>query len=404
MQDSKSRSFAKGISWRILASLTTFILALFLIKEDKQDQLFAISVTEFVSKLVFYYLYERLWNFIPYGRTSKGPSHIRSVVKGIGWRIIATSTVMLIVYVFTKDISDAAALAAIDFLVKLVVYYFHERVWATVRWGRIKGNVNPTLSNKNLIEELDIEKVNVIAKKAGEKILEIYTKDDFEKTIDFKADDSPLTIADKASHNIIVEELEKLNLGIPILSEEGEEISYKRRKEWTYFWCVDPLDGTKEFIKKNGEFTVNIALIYKDKPLLGVIYAPVLNVNYYGKIGVGAYREEGGEVKEIKSNYRADNRVAVKSKSHASEHEDKVCLDHQIKETISVGSSLKFCMVAEGRADIYYRHGPTMEWDTAAGQAIVEASGGKVLDAKNKIFKYNKEVLKNGSFMCVGDS
>jgi len=402
MQDSKGRSFAKGVSWRMLASLTTFFLATLLIKDDKSDELLAITVTEFFSKLVFYYLYERLWNFIPYGRTSKGPSHIRSVTKGIGWRIIATSTVISIFYIFTGDISDAVALGAIDFLLKLVIYYFHERAWASIRWGRIRGNVNPTLSNKNLIESLDIDKISIIAKKAGARIMEIYEQEDFEKTIDFKADDSPLTIADKASHDIIVDELEKLNLGIPILSEEGEMISYEKRKKWTYYWCVDPLDGTKEFIKRNGEFTVNIALIFKNKPLLGVIYAPVLNVNYYGQKNHGAFKEEKEGTKRIKSHYRDNNRVAVKSKSHASEHEDSLYKEHQVKESISVGSSLKFCMVAEGKADLYYRHGPTMEWDTAAGQAIVEASGGKVFNAKNKVFKYNKEVLKNGSFLCIG--
>ncbi len=241
-----------------------------------------------------------------------------------------------------------------------------------------------------------------IAEEAGKKILDIYENEDFSKTIDFKADDSPLTIADKESHNIIAKGIEALDAGIPLLSEEGRSIEYSERENWDYFWCVDPLDGTKEFINKNGEFTVNIALIHCGRPVFGVVYAPVLKNMYYGLIGQGAFLINNGSVRQIMVNRRLENLIAVKSKSHASEAEDELFKQYDIKDTISVGSSLKFCMVAEGKADIYYRHGPTMEWDTASGQAVVEAAGGVVLDEEGQPFRYNKENLLNGSFLVKG--
>ena len=248
---------------------------------------------------------------------------------------------------------------------------------------------------------IDIEAIKEIARKAGEKILDIYENEDFSKTIDFKADDSPLTIADKASHEIIDEGLKALKLDLPILSEEGKINEYEERKSWTSFWCVDPLDGTKEFINKNGEFTVNIALIREGKPVLGVVYAPVIDALYYGDEAEGAFLEKQGSKSKIIVNKKTSELIAVKSKSHASEAEDEVFKQYDIVDAISVGSSLKFCMVASGQADIYYRHGPTMEWDTAAGQAVVEAAGGKVVDG-DQPFRYNKESLLNGSFLCIG--
>lgn len=240
------------------------------------------------------------------------------------------------------------------------------------------------------------------AQKAGEKILDIYNNEDFESTVDFKADDSPLTIADKESHKIIAADLEQFAPEIPVLSEEGRSIEYAERKEWDIFWCVDPLDGTKEFINRNGEFTVNIALIKDGRTLMGVVYAPVLDKTYYGVVGEGATVTEGTNSSELKVNNKTDQMIAVRSKSHASDAEEELFSKYNVVDTISVGSSLKFCMVAEGKADIYYRHGPTMEWDTAAGQAVVEASGGAVLDADNNPFAYNKENLLNGSFLVKG--
>ena len=242
--------------------------------------------------------------------------------------------------------------------------------------------------------------IETIAIEAGKKILDIYENEDFSKTIDFKADDSPLTIADKASHVIIDKALNELNLNIPILSEEGVQPTYEERKQWTSFWCVDPLDGTKEFINRNGEFTVNIALIENGEPVLGVVYAPVTETMYTGAKGVGAFKNG----KKIAVTKKESNRIAVRSKSHASPEEEVVLERYNVTDQISVGSSLKFCMVAEGKADLYYRHGPTMEWDTAAGQAVVEAACGRIFhdNTENKLFRYNKENLLNGSFLCLG--
>lgn len=247
---------------------------------------------------------------------------------------------------------------------------------------------------------MNIEKIKAIALEAGKAIMHIYQNEDFGKTIDFKADDSPLTIADKKSHQIIDAALRELNPDIPILSEEGNHDDYETRKSWDTYWCVDPLDGTKEFINKNGQFTVNIALIKNRKPVLGVVYAPAIETMYEGDEH-GAKMSKGASEVEIKVNSKESNRIAVKSKSHSSEAEDEVLSSYDVVDTISVGSSLKFCMVAEGKADIYYRHGPTMEWDTAAGQAVVAAAGGKVLDGDQE-FLYNKESLLNGSFLCLG--
>lgn len=252
------------------------------------------------------------------------------------------------------------------------------------------------------MSRIDIEAIKKIARKAGERILDIYENEDFTKTVDFKADDSPLTIADKAAHEIIMSELAALGNEFPILSEEGKHDDYNTRKSWTTYWCVDPLDGTKEFINKNGEFTVNIALIDDKQPVMGVVYAPVIDVMYAGQKGEGAWKEVKGQAQKIEVNRKESARIAVRSKSHAAPEEEAVLEKYDVVDTISVGSSLKFCMVAEGKADVYYRHGPTMEWDTAAGQAVVEASGGQVLDG-DVPFRYNKENLLNGSFLVLGE-
>lgn len=242
-----------------------------------------------------------------------------------------------------------------------------------------------------------------IARKAGEKIIEIYNDSELSKVVDHKADDSPLTLADKASNKIIIEGLNSLDTNYPILSEEEAHAPYEERKNWDTFWLVDPLDGTKEFINRNGEFTVNIALIENGKPVAGVIYVPVTDVMYWGN-DQGAFIKRGEAEKEVLNvNNSLENRVAVRSKSHASEEEEAVLNKFKVTNSISVGSSLKFCMVAEGKADVYYRHGPTMEWDIGAGQAILEAAGGKVyIETSENPFVYNKENLLNGSFLCLG--
>ncbi|NME70958.1 3'(2'),5'-bisphosphate nucleotidase CysQ [Flammeovirga aprica] len=251
---------------------------------------------------------------------------------------------------------------------------------------------------------MDLEKLSEeliqIAVDAGRAILEIYKQEDL--GVEVKSDNSPLTLADKASHEVIMKGLSKFDY--PILSEEGKEMSYDERKDWETYWCVDPLDGTKEFINRNGEFTVNIALISNKKPVLGVIYVPVKDVIYIGIDGVGAKKGENGILDPINVEWKASDRVAVRSKSHANPAEEEILEKYQVTDAMSVGSSLKFCMVAEGKADVYYRHGPTMEWDTAAGQAVVEAAGGTVYvgNTEDEEFKYNKENLLNGSFLVLG--
>ncbi len=250
---------------------------------------------------------------------------------------------------------------------------------------------------------MQIDQILQISREAGERILEIYHDSELSKVVDHKADDSPLTLADKTSNKVIMEGLQNLQLGYPILSEEETHASYEERKNWSTFWLVDPLDGTKEFINRNGEFTVNIALIENGKPILGVIYVPVTNVMYWGS-KQGAFIKRGEvEVEELKVNNSIKSRIAVRSKSHALVEEEAVLKKYDVIDSISVGSSLKFCMVAEGKADVYYRHGPTMEWDIGAGQAILEAAGGKVFIGTSKnSFTYNKEKLLNGSFLCLG--
>lgn len=249
-----------------------------------------------------------------------------------------------------------------------------------------------------------------VAIEAGKEILNIYQHADFSKIIDFKADESPLTTADKASHHVIMDRLSSEYPTIPIISEEGKDIAYNKRKDWECFWLVDPLDGTKEFIKRNGQFTVNIALIHQGVPVAGVIYTPVtqelylaVKEGYSEDLKAGAYKQQlPGNPVPIQVNSKKEKLIAVRSSSHASDEEEDLLKRYGVTESISKGSSLKFCMVAEGKADIYYRHGPTMEWDTAAGQVVVECAGGKVLQETGpKAFAYNKESLRNGSFLVL---
>jgi len=261
------------------------------------------------------------------------------------------------------------------------------------------------------------------AKRAGEAILEVYDSD---FAVEQKDDKSPLTLADKRSHEIIEKVLEQTvtvnNSTVPILSEEGKEIPYDERIKWEYFWLVDPLDGTKEFIKRNGEFTVNIALIHKHKPVLGIIYIPVKDVFYFATINFGAYKlENSGILTEnlsieelidksqklpLNSNDKTTLTV-IGSRSHTSEEFTEFVKQlnqkHENVEFISSGSSLKLCLVAEGKADVYPRFGPTMEWDTAAGQAIVEQAKGTVMEAEtNEPLNYNKSNLLNPFFIVSG--
>ncbi|VAX32996.1 3'(2'),5'-bisphosphate nucleotidase [hydrothermal vent metagenome] len=276
--------------------------------------------------------------------------------------------------------------------------------------------------------------VSLLATKvAGDAILEVYDRD---FGIEHKDDGSPLTLADRCSHEIIFDHLTSLPPEqLPVLSEEGKDIPYEERRTRDYYWLVDPLDGTKEFIKRNGEFTVNIALIHKDRPVLGVIYIPVKDTFYFAAEGLGTYKLEGSEkvgnlelreeknnekvIKDLLSDILRDSTrlpvmpsaghrsgiTIIGSRSHVTkefeEFVDKMRKKYAEIEFISAGSSLKFCLVAEGKADIYPRFGPTMEWDTAAGQAIVEQAGGAVLDVETrKRMSYNKENLLNHWFIA----
>jgi 3'(2'), 5'-bisphosphate nucleotidase len=234
-----------------------------------------------------------------------------------------------------------------------------------------------------------------ICHQAGDKIMEIYQKD---FAIYEKSDESPLTEADLAAHNCIVAGLEAVS-DLPILSEESADISWQERQSWDRYWLVDPLDGTKEFIKKNGEFTVNIALIDNGEPVLGVVYAPVLEQTYVGEKGVGAFKITAGDKQAItpKAHAQGDTWKIVGSRSHQSP-EIQNLLDALPGETelVAMGSSLKLCLVAEGAAHLYPRLGPTSEWDTGAAQAVVEAAGGKVTiieDATNAL-KENAPALR----------
>ncbi len=239
----------------------------------------------------------------------------------------------------------------------------------------------------------DIEK---IALDAGNTIMEIYNRD---FSIEYKDDKSPLTEADLASNDVIMQGLEKY--GIPIMSEEEKTIEYTDRKDWEYYWCIDPIDGTKEFIKKNGEFTVNIALIHNDTPILGVVYAPALDDMYKAKKGEGSFKNNEKLPLQTNPDLSKNIRV-VASKSHLSEETQAFidALDTKNIEQVSKGSSLKLCMVAEGEADIYPRLAPTMEWDTAAADAIVRESGKMTYQFENDLpVAYNKVDLLNPWFV-----
>ena len=249
-----------------------------------------------------------------------------------------------------------------------------------------------------MLKTIDLEKIIEIAKEAGDAIMEIYQKD---FSIEYKDDKSPLTEADIKSNEIICEALIQLYPNIPILSEENKMVSYEERKNWDYFWLIDPIDGAKEFIKKNGEFTVNIALIQKNIPVLGVVYAPVLEDMYSAKKGSGAFKN-GKKLPLYKNKSLKENLNVVASKSHLSEETQKFIdnLDTNSVTQVSKGSSLKLCMVAEGVADIYPRLAPTMEWDTGASHAIVLESGKEVVQFESKeALVYNKENLLNPWFV-----
>lgn len=255
-----------------------------------------------------------------------------------------------------------------------------------------------------MLDKIDIQKLNKIVKDAGAAIMKIYSQA-FE--VEQKADDSPLTIADRESNKIILEGLQKYYPKIPYISEETKLTSYNERKNWEYLWLIDPLDGTKEFIKKNDEFTVNIALINNGVPELGVVYLPAKEVLYYAIKDQGSFKiEQNAEPQKITARQLSDKKelIIMGSRSHGNQElqdfVEQKKEEYELVEFIPAGSSLKFTLIAEGKADIYPRLGPTMEWDTAAAHAIVLESGKKVYKYGTKDqLKYNKEDLLNPWFI-----
>jgi 3'(2'), 5'-bisphosphate nucleotidase len=243
-----------------------------------------------------------------------------------------------------------------------------------------------------------LEKICELARTAGDEILKIYDSD---FAVQDKTDGSPLTAADRVAHEAIIAGLKKLTHSIPVLSEESNDIDYTERSTWQRYWLVDPLDGTKEFVKRNGEFTVNIALVEHGSPVLGVVYVPVSGVIYYACHGIGAFKQHGGQAPvaiHVKPFAGGTARV-VASRSHAGEAVQNFIDAVGDVEIVSMGSSLKLCLVAEGAADVYPRLGPTSEWDTAAAQAVVEVAGGAVTDLEGEPLRYNKDDILNPWFI-----
>jgi 3'(2'), 5'-bisphosphate nucleotidase len=243
-----------------------------------------------------------------------------------------------------------------------------------------------------------------LARQAGERILEVYASTHIAVTA--KQDSSPLTLADMSSHRTIVSGLAALTPDIPVLSEEASDIAFDVRRQWKRYWLVDPLDGTKEFVSRNGEFTVNIALIERHAPVMGVVHVPVSTTTYSAIVGAGAYRQRSFEASEqirVQAHASTPLRV-VGSRSHHDPHTDRYLQALGPHERLAIGSSLKFCLVAEGSADLYPRFGPTSEWDTAAAHAIVEVAGGVVMRADGQPLRYNtKSDFLNPHFLVFAD-
>ena len=255
--------------------------------------------------------------------------------------------------------------------------------------------------------DIDTDAVISLVQEAGKQILSIYSQgfDVYEK-----ADKSPLTEADLLSHRTIIEGLAQITPDIPVLSEESSKDEISNRLSWETYWLIDPLDGTKEFIKRNGEFTVNIALIHKHEPVFGVVHAPVLGVTYWGGLNLGAHKIQDDESRVIHIRKRPSATAEWKivgSRSHQSDEFKSFIEKYSDAEIISMGSSLKLCLVAEGAADLYPRLGLTSEWDTAASQAVVEAAGGQVLrmpEMTSLRCNENESSLLNPHFLVCGDS
>ena len=274
-----------------------------------------------------------------------------------------------------------------------------------------------------MLKDLEVERFKEILFEAGSLVMEIYAED---FSVEYKEDDSPLTQADLAANDFLCTKLQELYPHIPIISEESAQIPYIQRKEWEYYWCIDPIDGTKEFVDKNGEFTINVALIEHNRPIFSLVYAPVFQDLYYAIKGEGAYKQNKQQAQPQRlSSQKEPNEscVAMVSRSrHTAKTQEFIDALLGCKQNVSnraVGSSLKFCMMAEGEGDIYPKFAQTMEWDTAAAHLILQESGGEIFiyDASLsaceyfgekveglRVLEYNKEELENPHFIAVGDS
>jgi 3'(2'), 5'-bisphosphate nucleotidase len=262
-----------------------------------------------------------------------------------------------------------------------------------------QGNDVPSVPSREVREG-----AIAIAREAAARILQVY---DREFDVEHKPDDSPLTAADLAAHRCIVEGLRALSPHIPVLSEESAQSAFDQRSGWSRFWLVDPIDGTREFVKRNGEFTVNIALVEDGVAVFGVVQAPVTGRLWHGGPGMGTFRREadGDECAiAVRRPATAPLRVAA-SRSHRDPRSNDFIARMGPVEPVGLGSSLKFCALADGRIDVYPRFGPTSEWDTAAGQAVLEGAGGAVLDLQGRPLRYNQRgTLLNGAFVAMGDT
>ena len=245
----------------------------------------------------------------------------------------------------------------------------------------------------------DLAELNKIILDACRAIMEIY---ETEFSVELKEDESPLTKADLASHEIIVEGLGRLFPDVPILSEESTVPEYDERSTWSEYWLVDPLDGTKEFVNKNGEFTVNIALIENNYPIQGFVYVPKDKTLFFGGLNKGSFKLSHNNIKEIFAKSPTDKLKIVTSRSHLNETTRNFLSQFNDFDILQAGSSLKFCMIAEGLADLYPRLGPTSEWDTAAAQAVVEGAGGSVKDLSGVRLQYSKKEILNPHFIVRG--
>jgi len=259
-----------------------------------------------------------------------------------------------------------------------------------------------------LLSAAQVEGAIAIARAAAAAILQVY---DSEFEVERKSDASPVTAADLAAHHLILDGLAELTPDIPVLSEESaHEVDFEQRRCWSRLWLVDPLDGTREFVKRNGEFSVNLALIDDGAPVFGLVLAPVGGALWHAQRGGPAYRRDGDAEREIRVRSPAARplRVAA-SRSHFSEHSEQFMVRaHRAApdgiRMVSLGSSLKFCRIAEGELDLYPRFGPTSEWDTAAGQCVLEAAGGALVDPQGRPFRYNQRThILNGDFVAFGD-